>query len=487
MPLAKVQNPDRRAQQIVLGRLEQLVARIVVEDVDQRLAGVTSGSQARALDNICGLAPQQRDVSGFCAVRGRCEQPEEAVLAAHLAFRVEALDGDIVEIARPMHRRARRGSGHDQELRAAGIGLDLRRQRRKAGRELLALFLTQNAQARPGHDLQRVLTFDRDQLVRAIAEKSEMIGGEPCKEILAFGKLVGGERRRSLVHVGKDRLQPIAHRPPVGYRGAYIVEHADDVRRKTLQLRGFADAVDLHVNERLAPDVLCILVGEPEQHPLRAAADSQDGMHDQMQSQPVAIDFHRHRVDQEGHVVVDDLDDRVRRLPAVFLDAGIEHANSSASGLTLAREVPMRQRGTVQIGRRALGQLFRIHLPEVTLDEGFDDGAFVRRNSGPNEPEHFVETLRPRVVALRVHRCLLIWSQQLPWIESPVDERRDAAQKTMLILADAIVAQKPTGRLPRVDSAASKAHGHEHRLPAVPFQSGTFPFGPDRILRHHLG
>src|SRR6266567_2060281 len=55
-------------------------------------------------------------------------------------------------------------------------------------------------------------------------------------------------------------------------------------------------------------------------------------------------------------------------------------------------------------------------------------------------------------------------------VESPVDERRDAAQKTMVILADAIVAQKPTGRLAG-RLRGLKADGHEDRFPAVPIEA----------------
>ena len=47
-----------------------------------------------------------------------------------------------------------------------------------------------------------------------------------------------------------------------------------------------------------------------------------------MQREAVAVDLHRHRIDQERHVVVDDLDDRVRRLPAVLLDRRVEHAHA---------------------------------------------------------------------------------------------------------------------------------------------------------------
>ena len=80
------------------------------------------------------------------------------------------------------------------------------------------------------------------------------------------------------------------------------------------------------------------------------AHDRDERMDDQVQRQAVAVHFHRHRIDQERHVVVDDLDDRVRRLPAVLLDRRVEHAHAGVAGLTFAREVPVRKRRAVQVG-----------------------------------------------------------------------------------------------------------------------------------------
>ena len=66
--------------------------------------------------------------------------------------------------------------------------------------------------------------------------------------------------------------------------------------------------------------ILVIVCGKIDECTVSAAFDRDDRVHDQMQRQPVPVDFHRHRIDQERHIVVDDLDDRVRRLPAMFLD-----------------------------------------------------------------------------------------------------------------------------------------------------------------------
>jgi hypothetical protein len=65
------------------------------------------------------------------------------------------------------------------------------------------------------------------------------------------------------------------------------------------------------------------------------ALHGDDRMDDEMQRQTVPIDLHRHRVDEERHVVVDDLDDRVRRLPAVAPPAGLNTRTRASPGSRL--------------------------------------------------------------------------------------------------------------------------------------------------------
>jgi hypothetical protein len=92
-----MQDAHRRRVQIVLACLQQLVARIGLEYVDERLAGVAAGGEPCARDNVGGLVPKQRNVGWLSAVGGRCIKAKEAMLAADLALRVEPLDPDVIE------------------------------------------------------------------------------------------------------------------------------------------------------------------------------------------------------------------------------------------------------------------------------------------------------------------------------------------------------------------------------------------------------
>ena len=225
LPLAEVQDAHRRAQQLVLARLEQLVARIARENVEQRLAGVAAGRDPRPGNDVGRLAAQEWNIRRTGAVRGRGIQTEEAMLAAHIARCVEAFDADIIQIAGAVHGRARIGLGDDQEVGDPRVGADLRRQRREARRDLHGRVLAQEAEARAGDDLQRVLTVDHDQVVAAVGEEREVGVGEPGQEGLALGQLrppatAADVRRSRRRQPAAGRASSPSRRPPSARRRA---------------------------------------------------------------------------------------------------------------------------------------------------------------------------------------------------------------------------------------------------------------------------
>ena len=76
-----------------------------------------------------------------------------------------------------------------------------------------------------------------------------------------------------------------------------------------------------------------------------------------------------HRIDEEGHVVIDDLQHGVRRLEAVLLQAGVEHANLRFTGLARAREIQeirCKHRPCVRLG--AVGKDGRLQNSELLTD-----------------------------------------------------------------------------------------------------------------------
>ena len=98
--LAEVEDAERGLEELVLRDLEQLVARIGLEDLDERLVVVAAAQEPRPLDHALRLAPEHGDLPRARAVGGVRVEPEEAPLAGDLAGRVEALDADVVEVRR---------------------------------------------------------------------------------------------------------------------------------------------------------------------------------------------------------------------------------------------------------------------------------------------------------------------------------------------------------------------------------------------------
>ena len=312
---AEPEDPHRLLEQVVFADLHQLVARIGVQDVLELLRRVASRRQPGAGAHVGDLAPEHRDFSRcrpVCRVR---VQTDEAVLAADLAVGVVALDADVVEVAGAMHGRTRVRLGDDQDVLDARVAARRPRQRGEAARHL-GLLLAQNAQARARHQPQRVAAVIRHEVVAAVAEQREMVGGQPLEERLRLRDFLGGQRRRLARQVDRRAGEPCEQRLPILDGDAHVAQHAQQVTAQRIERRRIADAVDLDVHHRLAGT----RAGLSDLHVLAlvraarrwSALDAHRRMDDQVQSEPVAVDLHRDRIDEERHVVVDDLDDRVR-------------------------------------------------------------------------------------------------------------------------------------------------------------------------------
>ena len=135
LPLAEVEDPERDLEELVLRDLEELVARVRLEDLDERLVVVAALRQARALDHPLRLAAEDRDLPRARAVGGVRVEAEEAPLAGDLAGGVEALDADVVEVRGPVHGRARVRLRQVEEVLLPREPPHLRRQLREAGRD----------------------------------------------------------------------------------------------------------------------------------------------------------------------------------------------------------------------------------------------------------------------------------------------------------------------------------------------------------------
>src|SRR5947209_16772894 len=82
-------------------------------------------------------------------------------------------------------------------------------------------------------------------------------------------------------------------------------------------------------------------------------------MDDQMDDAVAGVDRSGHRVDEEWHVVVDDLDNRVRRRPAVARQVRVVYPDFRLAGAPTLSKAPQREGGAVEIAGRAFGNIRR--------------------------------------------------------------------------------------------------------------------------------
>jgi len=133
-----------------------------------------------------------------------------------------------------------------------------------------------------------------------------------------------------------------------------------------------------------------------------------------MQRESLAIDRHRNGVDQERHVVVDDLDHRVIGMPAVLFEDRVVDAQPLAARDEFLGGLPVRHRGAVEIGDAAVLQIVRVDEIVVVTQEWLDDAERRFRQPRAREFDDVGEQVGDDFLVLRFHGDLLVgWSHRL--------------------------------------------------------------------------
>jgi len=396
LPLAQRQDAQRRLVEFVVGDLEQVVARVGLEDVVQGLGQVPARRQAGAAGDGLHLAAQQWRLRHARAVGGGSEQADETVLANHLAGGVVALDADVIGVAGAVHGGARVGLGDDQHRQGAACQrTHIGRQRREAGRLPFLRRFAQHAPAAGRHQAQGVLAALVDEVVAAVAQQRHVVVGQPAQEGHAFAHLRRGQRgRRGFEFIGRG-AQLRQHRLPVFDRRAHVGQHTRQAGHQLGALLRVDHAVDLDVHPRFVPRggargrVTTGLDGD--QPALAVAFDGEDRVHDQVQRQTLAVDLHRRGVDEEGHVVVDDVDHRVPRRPSVFSHRRAEGPHEGLPAAALGAELPVRQQRAEQVVGRGVEQVVGLQTAEVLAPEGLHQRLLRGLHARGGQAEHGVD------------------------------------------------------------------------------------------------
>ncbi len=244
-----------------------------------------------------------------------------------------------------------------------------------------------------GYGGQRVVS---PQLVLAVAEEGEVVVREPAQQFprlldVLVAQVVGG---RLLGQLLGDAQRGVAHLLPVldGLTG--VGQHAQQVVGDLLQVGAVGLAVDLDMDPRLDVRVVRQLAAPARRTPgdpgrqyldeLAGQIPSYDElrMDDEMDTAPLPGQLVGDRVDEEGHVVGDDLDDGVAARPAVLLDGRGVHPHARRALRTGLAQPVVREGGAEDVDRVAVGEVLRGCVQVVALEER-EHGVVVRVPGSP--------------------------------------------------------------------------------------------------------
>ncbi len=106
------------------------------------------------------------------------------------------------------------------------------------------------------------------------------------------------------------------------------------------------------------------------------------------------IDRSGNRIDEERHVVVDDLDDRVRRRPPIRRRVRVVHPDLGLAGAPTLSQTPQRQGGAVEIAGRAFGNIGRRNVLVKLRNELVGNGLICRVEQLTGERRRLVDERR---------------------------------------------------------------------------------------------
>ena len=217
-----------------------------------------------------------------------------------------------------------------------------------------------------------------------------MVVVHPFQESDALGDLLLRQRRGRFAQPRHDLAQPFAHLGPVLDGGADVGEDGLQHFANFLAAIGRLLA-DLDVHEGFVGRALARLAGPAERRKraLRVADQPDDRVDDQVDLHTQLTERRGHRIDQERHVVVDDLDDGMGRLPALFLGLRVVDPDLAGAGRPGLAVAPQGQGGAIEVVRILPQDIVRRHVGVELAQEvfrGFDAGRLQTLAQAPGDP-----------------------------------------------------------------------------------------------------
>ncbi|MCY1495959.1 hypothetical protein D9M68_298730 [compost metagenome] len=360
----------RDGQEVIHRGLEQVVARQHLQYLGQVLAQVGLGVEAGAALDLGHLAADVGDANDAFGVHGRGVEAHEAALLDHLALGIQFADRHEIRVGRTVHAARLGGLGEGQQHRPAQVGQGLRLD--------MQVRLLQPGAAQPGNAQQGLLVVD--QVTAAvlfghgeflIAEEGEVVVQQPLHEHLDLGQLFLVDLELGLVQPGQQFLGLGLHRLEVGDRDADVAQHFQQGLLQGLHGAIVGAAVDLQEHQRFLAHILALaaLGQDFQQLALGIAAYAEHVVLQGVDAVAAAVQFHAHRVHQEGDVRVQHFNGGVGGLPAVLLVVGVEYPHFRAGGVEAFHQAPGRQGAADQVGQATLGQFVERDDAEELLGE----------------------------------------------------------------------------------------------------------------------
>lgn len=303
-PLAQVQDGERDRQQLVHGDLQQLVAGIGLQDVEQLLARVAVRRHPRAGQHLRGGPAHQRHVAhaaGVGLVREEADQPLLALPAAVGGQRHR----HHVQPGGPVHGGPGVALGDHQPLAGHHVGGG------QPGRDDGGAGVHVAAQHPEAGARDRRRPPAGQQLDGAGTEEDEVAVRQPAQQLGGLVQVrLPGRVRQPVQRVG-ERAGPRSEPVGVLVDGADVGQHGaqpdDQVGRGLLVDRPLQHDGHPGLRERVRAAAGGIgAVAEGQQPAGDVTAHHDDRVDDVVQPDALTDDLGGHRVHQERHVVGDD-------------------------------------------------------------------------------------------------------------------------------------------------------------------------------------
>ncbi len=316
-------------------------------------------------------------------IGGRGEESEEAILGDEVSGIVVTFDADAIHRHRAVDQAAAVPFRDDDQIFAARVLAEFRGERAVAALDRLRAHLAEDAESGLRKRAQEILSIAGLEDVAAKSEEDEVSVIEPAEERARFVDFLARHRQRrtfELVDIVGERL---AHRPPVAHGEAHFAQDVLDRGADRFQLGGLGLLVDLDVHvgldRRIARRALGI--GHFEPVAVRVATRADHRVQEEMDLALAAVDLRAHGVDEERHVVVDDLEDRVLESPTIRLGGRIEETYLRRARRALRAELPQRQSAAEERVEGGVDDVVGSDVREIASDKMLCALSLIGRNA----------------------------------------------------------------------------------------------------------